>query len=32
MTVVDNGGKVYGNESEEISLILPKGTRLVPQN
>jgi len=28
----DNDGKVYGNESEEISLTFAKGARLVPQN
>jgi len=32
MTGGDNDGKVYGNESEEISLTFAKETRLLPQN
>jgi hypothetical protein len=32
MTGGDNSGKVYDNESEEISIIFAKGARLVPQN
>jgi hypothetical protein len=32
MTGGDNGGKDYGNESEETSFIFAKVARLVPQN
>jgi hypothetical protein len=32
MTGGDNGGKVYGNESKEITLMFAKEARLVPQN